>query len=193
MKVKNLVLGIGIFIVFMLALGYGIQAFYPEPKYDDYCDVSLRIPARIGIEDCKFSQGLEIKQQACYKVGGEFRYEYDEQGCIVDGYCDECKIAYDEDKSRHAKIVFVIALIVGILILIVGYAILSVEPVGSALMASGVGAIFYGSIRNWINLSNVWRFLLLLLVLALLIWIAIRSNRRKKKGFGFSFGFKFGR
>ena len=71
----------------------------------------------------------------------------------------------------------------------IGYGVLSIEPVGSALMASGIGALFYGSVRNWENLSDVWRFLLLLVPLILLVWFALRLNSQKKKGF-FGFGKK---
>jgi len=45
MNVKNLALGIGIIIVFALALWQGIEAFYPSPQYDDFCDIETpRIP-----------------------------------------------------------------------------------------------------------------------------------------------------
>ena len=71
---------------------------------------------------------------------------------------------------------FVIALIAGVITLLLGFGVLSVDPVGSALMASGVGAIIYGSARNWENLSNIGRFLLLLAAFILLIWITIRAN-----------------
>ena len=73
--------------------------------------------------------------------------------------------------------IIVIALIAGIITLLIGYHILKSEPVGSALMASGIGAIFYGSVRNWENLSDIWRFLLLLAALILLILITVRVNR----------------
>ena len=71
--------------------------------------------------------------------------------------------------------------------MLVGYTILSVEPIESLLMASGLGTLVYGSIRNWQNLSNIWKFLLLLAALILLVWIALRINREKK---GFSRFFK---
>ena len=88
-------------------------------------------------------------------------------------------------RFKYDKFVFVIALIAGVITLLLGFGVLSVDPVGSALMASGVGAIIYGSARNWENLSNIWRFLLLLVALVLLIWIALRINKDKKKGWMF--------
>jgi hypothetical protein len=183
MSMKNVVMGIGIFVIYMLAMGYGIQAFYPQPEYDDYCDFrGARIPEKIAADpECNFPEGLRAKEEACWAVKGEFRYDYDDNGCVIGGYCDECRIAYDEANGDYGQKVFIIALIIGVLTFVVGYSILSVEPVGSALLASGIGAVFYGSIRNWQNLSNIWRFLLLLIALSLLIWIAMRLNKGKKK------------
>ncbi len=191
-NVKNIVLGIGIFIVYLLMLGYGIEAFYPSPKYDDFCTPGRfqsyypdkPIPATPV--NCTYSPQLRDAEQACYVDRGSPIYEYDENGCTVSvRECDYCQRDFDDKNKQYSKIVFVIALIAGIATLLIGFSILSVEPVGSALMASGVGAIIYGSIRNWQNLSDVWRFLLLFAALVLLIWIALRLNRRK--GF-FGFG-----
>ena len=190
-NVKNIVLGIGIFVVYMLMLGYGIEAFYPSPKYEDFCsayEFGGRYPVKAydyGVaENCTFSRELQGLQDQCYVDGGQPIFEYDDDGCTTSlRECNFCNKEFNDADKSYTKIVFLIALIAGIVTLIVGYAILSVEPVGSALMASGVGAIFYGSVRNWQNLSDVWRFLLLLIALILLIWIAYRLNVSKKNGF----------
>ena len=187
MNVKNIVLGVGIFIVFMLMLGYGIEAFYASPKYESYCSgAEFRYQGKVypgGIEqNCKFSKSLVEEENACYASGGQPIFEYDNSGCSIGlKECNLCNKEFNDARIAHDKIVFVIALIAGIITLFVGFSILSVEPVGSALMAAGVGAIFYGSVRNWENLSNVWRFLLLVVALVLLVWIALRLNKPKKK------------
>ena len=189
MNVKNLVLGVGIFIVFMLMLGYGIEAFYPSPKYDQFCKGMNygAYPSKVPVEqNCTFSKTLQEQTDECYADEGQPVYEYDDLGCTVAiKECDLCNKQFNDAQKSYSKVLFVISLIAGIATLLVGYTILSIEPVGSALMASGVGAIIYGSIRNWQNLSDVWRFLLLLVALVLLIWITIRINSQKKKGLKF--------
>ena len=189
MNVKNLVLGVGIFIVFMLMLGYGIEAFYPSPKYDQFCKgINYgTYPSKVPVEqNCTFSKTLQEQTDECYADEGQPVYEYDDLGCTVAiKECDLCNKQFNDAQKSFSKVLFVISLIAGIATLLVGYTILSIEPVGSALMASGVGAIIYGSIRNWQNLSDVWRFLLLLVALVLLIWITIRINSQKKKGLKF--------
>jgi hypothetical protein len=194
-KVKNLVLGIGIFIVFMFLLHNGIRAFYqPSPKYDDFCIgrfyPSITKPLPDG-QSCTITTKIMEEEQDCYKQKGQPVHEYDEFGCsIAVKDCDFCQLDYENALNAHNKVVFIIALIVGIITLIVGYTKLSVEPVGSSLMASGIGAIVYGTISNWENLGNLGRFLLLLLAFILLVWIALRLNTKDQKRFWQKLGIK---
>lgn len=198
-QIKNIVLGIGIFVVFMLMLGYGIEAFYPSPQYEDYCKGSDygRYPVKADFSgdvsnNCTFSRALQEQQDKCAMDRGQPIFNYDDNGCTIAlKECNMCNKQFEEADRAYTKLLFVIALIAGIVTLIVGFAVLSVEPVGSALMASGIGAIFYGSIRNWTNLSDIWRFLLLLIALVILIWIALRLNKSAgKKGFWEKLGLK---
>ena len=193
MRVKNLVLGIGIVVVYALVLWQGIQAFYPQPEWDDFCGSRGvgRFPIDIeGGKDCVISGELRDKMNSCSKAEGFIRYQYDDDGCVVDIECDECNINYNEARDEYSRNIFIISLIVGVLTLVVGFFVLKVEPIGSALLASGIWAIFYGTVWNWRNFGNVWRFVLLLIVLVALIWIAWRLNRKKKKGFWFGFGWR---
>ncbi|MAE49893.1 hypothetical protein CMI48_03630, partial [Candidatus Pacearchaeota archaeon] len=64
--------------------------------------------------------------------------------------------------------------------LLVGYGFGKVEPVGSALLAGGIGAIFIGVVSRWDALNDVWRFILLVLALVLLVWLAVQVNREGK-------------
>ena len=192
MNVKNLVLGIGIFIVYLLMLGYGIEAFYPSPQYDKFCTgtdggryTSPQPYPLKGIEstsagNCTFIKSVQEQTEQCANDGGFAVYAYDDAGCVSSvKECNLCQKNYDSAQKAYSKVLFLIAMLAGILTLFLGYKILSVEPVGSALMASGVGAMLYGSIRNWQNLSDIWRFLLLLVALILLIWIALRINKHR--------------
>ena len=174
-NVKNIVLGIGIVVIFGLVLWQGIEAFYPSPEYNNYCDEFKRVEIT-NQQACEENGGLWALYDGPKPIGGE------------EGYCDRdytCRQEYEDASDSHSKIVFIISLIVGIIALIVGYGVLSVEPVGSALIGSGIWAIFWGSAINWRNFSSVWRFLLLLLALVVLIWMTLRLNRRKKGFFGF--------
>jgi len=193
MGMKNVVLGIGIFIVFMFLLHNGIRAFYDAPQYEKFCNNSMYdvYKSPLVYVNCSYPVALQIQEQQCSASGGFPVYNYSEQGCqVAVKYCNTCNNDYNDAMKAYNKIVFVIALIIGIIVLLVGFFILSIEPVGSSLMASGIGAIVYGTISNWENLGNIGRFLLLLLAFVILIWIALRINvkigdKSKKKFFGF--------
>lgn len=189
MNVKNLVLGIGIFIVYLLVLNYGIEAFYPAPDYGAYCTNSNYYypgqyptkPFPDSTVNCTISPTPQ-QQDMCMREGGNLVADsYDTNGCPATFACDFCNRDFNEAQKEYSQRVFFISLIVGILTLLAGYAILTLEPVGSSLMASGIGALVYGSMRNWQNLSTIWRFVLLLASLFLLIWIAWRINKRHGK------------
>jgi len=194
MGMKNVVLGIGIFIVFMFLLHNGIRAFYDAPQYEKFCNNSYTPyidKPYIITTNCSYGRELQEQERACYNQRGQPVYDYYENGCMKGvSFCDFCQRDFDDAMKEYNRNVFVIALIIGIIVLLVGFFILSIEPVGSSLMASGIGAIVYGTIINWENLGNIGRFLLLLLALIILIWIAVRINKRiddknKKKFFGF--------
>lgn len=173
MNVKNLVLGIGIIVVFALVLWQGIEAFYPSPDYQDYCNVTKQYPSYTDRGMCEANGGVwnQYEQPIPAKTNET-------------GYCDyfyKCGQDFNEAQLAHSKIVFYISLIIAIIAVIVGFTVLSVEPVGSALIGAGIWAIFYGTVVNWRNFSNIWRFLLLLVALVALIWIALRLNRNQRR------------
>lgn len=179
-NMKNFVLGIGILVVFALVLWQGIETFHPSPQWDEYCS-EARVPKLVPNES---GQIVEDTQETCQENGGKW----------MNGYCDyyaECQENYDNARDDYSKFVFIVSLIVAILALIVGYAVLNVEPVGSALMASGIWSIFWGTAINWRNFTEIWRFALLLIALILLIWIAYRLNTTgNRKGFWAKLGLR---
>ena len=177
-NIKNLVLGIGIVVVFALVLWQGIEAFYPTPEYSDFCEDYKRAEVVDTRESCEEIGGLWNAHDGLRPktVGGEPE---------IEGWCERdftCRQEYEDARDKHSKIVFIISLIVGIIVLFIGYGYLSVEPVGSALIGGGIWSIFFGSVVNWRNFSSVWRFVLLLLALIIIIWITLKLNSPKKKG-----------
>ncbi len=183
MKFKNFILGVGIFVVYALALFQGLETFYPTPQYEDYCDIHA---GPIGVREpasCpSVPADLQTRAEACWNSKGQFIYEYDPNSCAIGGYCDDCSIDYENDLDVHSNRVFILSIIIGIIVFIAGFFLLSTEPVGSALMAGGIWSVFYGVVKNWRNFSNSWRFLLLFVLLIVLIWVALKFNK-KHEGF----------
>jgi hypothetical protein len=148
MNVKNLVLGVGIFILYLLVLNYGFRVFIGAPDWDDFCSID---------ESRALAEGVPEKADV-------------NKGCNDD---------YRAAREVYTGKIFLISLIVGIFTLIIGHFAVSVEPVGSALLASGIGAIVFGTLENWSFLDEVWRFVLLVLAFVLVVWFAYRSNSKK--------------
>ncbi|MEK6894166.1 MAG: hypothetical protein AABX10_01755 [Nanoarchaeota archaeon] len=179
MKFKNFILGLGIFIVFALSLFQGLETFYPTPQWDDYCTnhagpIGLREPASCP----PVPSDLQRRAEQCWDSKGQFVYEYDSNSCPTGGYCDDCSIDYENALDTHSSRVFIISIIVGIIVFVAGFFLLKTEPVGSALMASGIWSVFYGVVKNWRNFTDSWRFLLLFVLLIVLIWVALRFNKK---------------
>lgn len=179
MKFKNFVLGLGIFIVFALAMHQGLETFYTTPQWDDFCEFH-NAPIITKPVECPNNVALQNLANQCWQSNGEFVYEYDSNGCPISGYCDGCRIDYETALDEHSTRVFIISIIIGIVAFIGGFFMLKTEPVGSALMASAIWAVFYGVVVNWRNFSNSWRFLILFILLMVLIWIALRFNRKNE-------------
>ncbi len=176
MSVKNFVLGVGIVIVFGLLLWQGIEAFYPSPEYNDFCPEVRTAEFITTPERCEANGGKW--------EGNNVVIPEKLDGNNVTGWCDldfYCRQDFNDAQDKHSQVVFFVSLIVGILVLMGGYLLLRVEPVGSALMASGIWSIFWGTAVNWRNFSSIWRFLLLLVAFVLLVWFALRVNIQDKK------------
>lgn len=174
MNVKNLVLGLGIVILFTLVLWQGVEAFYPSPNYSDFCP------------EVRTAEYVDNSVR-CAELGGKWNSDLyakpvDPDSSIREaGYCDldyYCREEYDSARDSHSQKVFFISIVVAIFAFAVGYFVLSVEPVGSALIGSGFWSVFWGSVINWSNFSNIWRFLLLLIALVFVVWLALRLNNK---------------
>ncbi len=179
-----MILGAGIFVVFILVMLQGLKTFYPDPERNDFCNFKT-ISSNVGTaKDCKFIPEISLKERHCYdEIKGEFIWEYDIDGCPINGYCDLCGKDHEDALDIHSRKVFVISIIIGLLTFVVGLFLLSKEPVGSALMASGIGSVFYGVIVNWRNFDGAWKFLILFILLIILILLALKFNEKRKWGF----------
>ena len=173
-RIKNTILGIAIALVLVLFIGYGINTFYEEPEYDDYCDESLY---KVRIDN----------EEECIKIGGQWtltpiRPVLEEKNeTIIEGYCEQdytCRKEYESVREIYNRNVFVIAIVLGLIALLVGGIKLKLASVSSGIMGGGVLTIVYGTLRYWGNLADVGRFIILGLVLAILIWIGYKKFRK---------------
>jgi hypothetical protein len=163
MKLKHKLLSLAIAIVLVFFIGYGIELFIDNPRYDDFCPVDVN-----GIRDAA----------ACSAAGGEWQ---DGEGIARPvperGFCGEtkaCRDSFQNARNAHDKVVFIVAVIGGIAALVSGF-ILKHESVTNGLVGGGILSILYGTIRYWEHADELLKFVLLGLTLGLLIWVGYKK------------------
>ena len=191
MNIKGIVLGIAIIILTVFVTFYGINAVFPKPMYEKFCDSYITKPYPEPRDVCPAVcvPAYEIVKDKCVydECGsgcgpdGAYTFETLEQ-CEQGVYDLQCYQRYDDALRERAKKVFFLALPLGILIIALGAFAFGLEHVGAGLMGGGVGTLIYGSGAYWPYTENWLRFVLSLVGLAVLIWLAYFLNKRFEKG-----------
>lgn len=186
---KKIILTIAIAIIFVFFIGFGIDAFYDSPEYEDFC--GERIRPRNTKESCEANDGEWIEDEI-KPVADQFlctKGSENEDGEIIlicntriddreYGYCDinrKCEDEFDKARDVYNKNVFIICAVIGLITIAVAGIYLKKESVGAGTLAGGVLTVIYGTIRYWEGLGQIMRFMLLGLILALLIWIGYKK------------------
>ena len=173
MNIKDVILGIAVIVLTIFVSVYGISTVFPNPSYEDYCTPDL--------------YNVYVNSSAeCEALDGRWNPNYYGEPIKTgpDGYCDltwQCNQDYNDADRARSKIVFFIALPLGILIIALGAFFFGLEAVGAGLRGGGVGTLLYGSGAYWPYTQNWLRFLLSLIGLALLIWFAYFWNSKMQK------------
>src|SRR3989344_6080265 len=107
MNVKKGILIVAIALVLAFFVGYGIEVFDPTPNYDKfYRDMQL-IDTE---EECTVAEGNWVKDRYAPKPVGEEAI----------GYCEPPYEKLEMSLSRHDKVVFIVAVVIGILSVVGG-------------------------------------------------------------------------
>jgi hypothetical protein len=171
MKIKNIVLGIGIIILTIFVVVYGIRAFYPAPKYEDFCKVSPNAYINSSAE--------------CIAAGGKWDANiYPKPASDAGGWCDaeySCRKEYNKINEVYSRNVFILSIPLGILIIGLGAYLFSLEAVGAGLMGGGVGTLIFGVGSYWEYSGNWLRFIISLIGLVILVWFAYWFNKNYQK------------
>jgi hypothetical protein len=166
MNKKKGVLIIAIALVLAFFVGYGIEVFNPNPQIEDERD---------------FYQYSD--ESECITAGGEWYNErfprpIEEGGKEIQGYCNAPYKKIELERSKHDRIVFIAAVLIGLIAVIVGL-ILKKDTISTGIVAGGVLLILYGTIRYWRHADNILKFILLGIVLAVLIWLGYKKLEDK--------------
>jgi hypothetical protein len=174
MNIKNLIFGIAIFILTLSVGIYGINTLYgSSPKYEKYCPNIMNEKECIDFGGTWNGYNLDNTTLATYpeKFGG---------------YCDiytNCQVNYDNSRRDYTRMVFFIAIPLGIIVIIAGAIIFGLPSVGAGLMAGGIGIILFGVGGFWEFADDWLKFVLSLIGLIIVIFFSYYLNRKwiKKK------------
>ena len=181
MKERNKAfIGVLIFIICLIGLMQGISIWFTEPDYTAYCSTPLSEKKSTSL-GCIPSAEIALKEKSCDNIYGLFVYEYDSSGCVIDGNCDSCRIAYEREVDSYTQSVFIVCLIVGIVMLLAGLILFKIKPFGIALIGSGVVVEFYGVVKNWRNFDLAWKGIFIFILIVLIVyWTLYIKNRGKR-------------
>jgi hypothetical protein len=200
MKIKNTLIGIAIAILTFLVIFTGIQTFFPQPDYGDFCKSDLKFPepqkfctqdamqcpdgsfvGRDPNNNCEFYPC----ENTCTKdamqcpdgtiVGRDPNNNCEFYPCENEFY--ECNAEYEKARSNYSRNLFIITTILGVILLAIGGAFFTLEIVGSGIMGGGIITLLYGAFSYWPNAGNLFRFIISIIGLALVIGFGYWLNR----------------
>jgi hypothetical protein len=161
MKIKEILLGIIIAVIFLMICVFGTKLIYDTPKYEDYCNYSKINAIPTALDKTNLSQA-ELQAQSIAQQA-----EY-----------DACSKAYDAANKDYSKKMFIISLIFGILVIIISTVFIEVNSISGGLMLGSIIFVIYGTARYWSYMDDLTRFILLCVVLGILIYLAYWASKK---------------
>ncbi|MBI2581443.1 hypothetical protein HYV85_06615 [Candidatus Woesearchaeota archaeon] len=189
-SLKKWALALAIAIVLNLFINYGISVFYKAPQYDDFCKDAARAypykiyPAEPQLQqqqqkDCQVVEVSEELQKSCSEQKGYVAFKYNSTGCATEAYCEMCGKLFNDVNNRRNSNVFVILVVFGVAAIITGIAV-KAEAVANGFLFGGILSLVIAAIRNWGQLQDAIKLIILGAVLALLIWVGYKKVNANK-------------
>jgi hypothetical protein len=176
MKVLNFVFGVGIAVIIFIVALLGIQAFYPEPKYDKFCNTSIySVPAQpvYTVYDCPGN----INVTDCIKIINDKDIN-SPQRKAQDAQMQKCSTDYDAASKNYNKTFFLIASILGLLIIIIAFFLLNIINISAGTASAGIVLVAVAFARGWSTTNDTLKFIIGLVIAAVIVFLTIKINHR---------------
>lgn len=185
--VRRIIVIFVIAILFTIFINVAIEAFYPQPDYNEYCAreaVPKAIYAREPATTCSEFIVPDGVSTSCTAKKGQVEYKYDSKGCPTEAYCNTCYIELEQANERYNLIVFIVSAIAGLGALIAGLYLPQKrnpinEWVGSGFLLGGILTILVGTIRYFGDMGRYMRPVVILIELILVIYLAYKKLGKK--------------
>ncbi|MBU1136235.1 MAG: hypothetical protein ABIG37_02020 [Nanoarchaeota archaeon] len=160
-KIKDIILGLIIAVIFVMFLAYGTKLVYEEPDYSNYCDEKIR------------PQPIEkvITQEECESEGGTWNNDWCD-------YYAECNKEYEKVNENYRRNMFLISLIIGVIVIVISALFIEIGSIYGGLMLGSLFFIVYGTGGYWQYMNDWLRFIILGVALCILIYLGYRISKK---------------
>ena len=184
-------------IIFVIAILYAIfvnaiiAAFYPSPRYEDYCKQRFYpekpYPATRGTVECpKYKEPTMQELDKCAENKGSPDYLYDANGCPIEYKgCNFCQMDFDNASQKYNYTYFILSSILAIIAIGVGL-LLPVkvslnEWIATGFMLGGLIALFFGTFMSYQHLGRYVKPLVIFAELLIVIYLSYKKLHDIKK------------
>lgn len=162
-KVLNAVFGIGIAVVLYIVVLLGIQAFYPDVRYDEFCNDTRDYDPVISFSKCQ--DNITV---------GECRASINDKEREI----QKCEQEFENANRVYSQNFFLIASILGVLIISVAYLLMYIPHISAGVACSGIILLLWGFMRGWESTNNMVKFVVSLIIASVVISLAFIVNKK---------------
>jgi len=176
-------------IIFVIAILYAIfvnaiiAAFYPEPKYGDYCKQNFypSKPYPAAAVACqKFSEPAPQVLDKCASEKGQPDYLYDASGCQVQYKgCNYCQRDWDDANQKYNFYFFILSSILAIVAIGIGLLLPTKnslnEWIATGFMLGGLIALFFGTFRSYQYLGRYVKPIVIVVEILIVIFLSYKK------------------
>ena len=167
-----------LFAIFANAL---IGAFYPAPKYEDYCKSQFypepvkTYPIDNRVINCpNYTKPTQAELDQCAEDRGYPEYQYDGNGCAI-AYkgCNLCQKQFEDAMEKYNFVAFILSSILAVIAIAIGLALptkISLnEWIATGFILGGLITLFFGTARYYQYLGRYIKPLVIFVELVLVI------------------------
>ena len=178
-------------IIFVIAVLYAIfvnafiAAFYPAPKYEDYCKQRFypekAYPVAVDVRTCpKYSEPTQQELDKCSADKGYPEYRYDANGCPVEYKgCNFCQRDFDNADQKYNFTYFIFSSILALVAIAIGLLLPAEkslnEWVATGFMLGGLVTLFFGTFRYYEYLGRYVKPAVILAELLIVIYLSYKK------------------
>lgn len=172
--IKRLTLGLVVAILLTSFVFTFVDAVYPQPEHDDFCDTGSALNPTV--DGCDPVNVSPQDRRDCDEKDGRIIYGgEDENGCPTNYSCTTCRQEYDEARENHTLITFIITSVIGVLAIIAGLYIPDKSGwINEGILVAGLLILLIGTLRSFGDLGRIIRPIVLFVELLIVIWVGTK-------------------